>query len=797
MSNTQLTKFYRIAAPLVQSLHRIARSIWQEISPQSIADPVTLNRTLRIGINARMMVATLLATLAVVALVHKFVLLQIYNHRRFALETNVFSLRAHMILANRGNIYDCNGNILARDLPSYDLLVEPKLLASSIRRRSDYLMPVAMLAEKHLGQKREEVLARCLAITERKFTWKAATDIPAAAAALLLRRNIPELDIITTFADGKAKFDVVIYVDNLRKADISRIAEALHKELGLTIIASRMSIEKAQNKPLSIVLATDVTLKQADLFMADLREVLFEEALQYLIHKEEKNYRAKKNTAKPDREALAQRLQKRRPKENMHLFGLSFIEGRNRFYVNGSKMANLLGYVDRDGDRLFDHKGQHDSSKDPRVGRSGIEWLMDSYLQPVHGRYRNIIERTGRTISDGPLTEREAVDGANVYLTLQEHLQQIVEEEISVMVSEFRPDKTYAMMVEPSTGAIMAFAQFPQFNPNDRSTAGPDNIAFHALVNTYEPGSVMKCFSLSCAIEKRVVTLNSTFFCEQGRWRYGGKILRDVHGYGELTVAQILQKSSNIGTAKVSMEVGEEAMYNGLRQFRFGQPTRIGFYPEIGDPRYFSSEASGTFHPLTAWGKLSITRIPIGQGLNCTALQLLQAGQALANHGVIMQLQLIDRVEYPDGTCIRAVPRAKGTAIYPETAQIMTQALKLVTRKGGTGTRAAAPGYDVAGKTGTAQMWIRDNKELGIKGHYSENENFSSFIGYAPADNPRFVLLVSAENPKGPARTGGAVSAAPFGRIAKRTLEYLQITPTLPDELPGATPIEPGQIVRR
>lgn len=761
------------------------------------AEPVTLNRTLRIGIHARMLAATLLASLAVLVLVHKFVLLQVYNHRQFAQETSVFSLRSHMILADRGRIFDRHGNILARDLPSYDLLVEPKLLASSIRRRSDYLMPVAMLAEKHLGQKREEVLARCLAITERKFTWKAADDIPAAAASQLLRRKLPDLDIVTTFASGKARFDVVVYVDSLRKADIGRIADALHKELGLSVIATRLGIEKAQNKPLSIVLATDLTMRQTEAFMADLRDVLFEEALQNLIHRQEKDFRSGKTKDKPDREQLALRLQKRRPKENMRLFGLSFTEGRNRFYVNNSKMANLLGYVDRDNDRLFDSRGRRDSSKDPRRGRSGIEALMDHYLQPVHGRYRNIIERTGRTISDGPMIERNAVNGADIYLTLQEHLQQITEEEVAIMVADSRPEKAYAIMVEPTSGAILAFAQFPQFNPNDRSTAAPDNIAFHALVNTYEPGSVMKCFSLACAIEKRTVTLNSTFFCEQGRWRYGGKILRDVHGYGDLTVAQILQKSSNIGSAKIAMEVGEEAMYNGLRQFRFGQPTRLGFYPEIGDPLYFGNEAPGTFHPLTAWGKLSITRIPIGQGLNGTPLQLLQAGQALANRGVIMQLQLVDRVEYPDGTCVRAVPRVIGTALYPETAQIMTQALKLVTRKGGTGTRAAVPGYDVAGKTGTAQLWIRDNPALGIKGHYSETENFSSFIGYAPADNPRFVLLISAENPKGAARTGGAVSAAPFGRIAKRTLEYLQVPPTLPDELPGAGAPEPGQIVRR
>jgi cell division protein FtsI/penicillin-binding protein 2 len=442
--------------------------------------------------------------------------------------------------------------------------------------------------------------------------------------------------------------------------------------------------------------------------------------------------------------------------------GLRLSDASYRSYPGEDLMANLIGFMDCN-DR----------------GVSGIEEMMDKWLQPRKGEV--IFERIapGRKRPKGKEIVIPAENGADVFLTTFAPIQQIMEEELSLLVQAFEPLRAYAIMADPQTGAIMGIAHYPSFNPNDRSTmTDPLAIQLHALTLGFEPGSIMKGPSIACALNAGACRLDSIYYCERGYWVYGGRSLKDSSGsrYEDISVTEIIRKSSNIGTAKIALDLGEGGLYQGLSAFGFGRKTGLGFYPAEGAPITFSKEASGTLRPLENWDKLSITRFPIGQGVLTTPLQMLEAYNALANSGVMMQLYVVDRI-VKGNNVMRHVPRVKSRPIMPETAREITRALTLVTEAGGTGTKAAVEGFAVAGKTGTAQKWIPASE--GVKGYYSHNEYVASFIGFVPAEAPAFTLIVVADTPKN--RTyGGTVCGPTFSRIAERTLSLLQISPRPP-----------------
>jgi cell division protein FtsI/penicillin-binding protein 2 len=442
--------------------------------------------------------------------------------------------------------------------------------------------------------------------------------------------------------------------------------------------------------------------------------------------------------------------------------GLRYVDSYRRFYPKGSLLANLIGFLGDDG-----------------KGSSGVEQLMDTHLRPTSGRAVFERDRRGRRLESGVYRELQAADGWDVFLTIQEPIQQVVEDELAMLAKAFAPRAAYALMMDPSTGAIMAWAQVPSYDPNDRnSMRNPDSWQNFILTHGFEPGSIMKGVSVAGALDYGIVSLNSPFYCERGCWFYGGRPLRDTHRYETITVAQIIQKSSNIGTAKIALAMGDKRLYQVLSRFGFGKAVGLGFR-EYGDgaPILFPSEATGIFRDLPQWDTLSVTRFPIGQGVLVTPLQMVQAFSSLANDGVMLQPYIIDRIRNPKtGEERYSMPMSKGRTVRPETAAQITQALKLVTQEGGTATKAAIAGYETAGKTGTAQKWVSGPGGRG--GFYASDRCIASFIGYVPAEAPAFVLLVVADEPtRGGSRYGGIVAAPTFSRIAERTLRYLQVAP--------------------
>lgn len=427
--------------------------------------------------------------------------------------------------------------------------------------------------------------------------------------------------------------------------------------------------------------------------------------------------------------------------------GIRFVDTYRRYYPKASLFANMLGFLDNNG-----------------RGVSGIEALMDDTLQPTLGRAVFERDRKGRQLHNDFRRETQPRDGANVYLTIDEPIQSIVEDELAVLVDHHAPKAAYIVMADPRDGAILAVGQYPNFDPNRRLPEAMRHGHWlnRVLTHGFEPGSIMKCISIAGALDFNVVTLGDLVDCEDGYWVHHRRPLRDSgHRHGELRVWEVIQKSSNIGTAKIALDMGERRMFQTLRRFGFGQPTGLGF----------QNEATGIFRPLRNWDGLSLSRFAIGQGILVTPLQMVQAYCGLANKGVMMQLRIIDRIEHPEPGVVDMIQaRPKARVLRPEAAEQMVAAMMTVTRAGGTARGAAVPGYDVAGKTGTSQKFVN--------GTYESGKHTASFIGFVPADDPAFVLLIAVDEPTRNGYYGSAVAAPAFSRIAEKTLRYLQVAPT-------------------
>lgn len=421
-----------------------------------------------------------------------------------------------------------------------------------------------------------------------------------------------------------------------------------------------------------------------------------------------------------------------------------------RVYPKGRLLANVLGFTSY--------------SRGEDVAVSGVESSFNRAMMPGTGRTRYERARTGGQIFYG-LREitREETDGFNIYLTIDEALQQIVEEELDKMVEKFSPRAASIIMADPKTGEILALAQRPTFNPNERSKAAmSDSSAWRLLCieNTFEPGSIMKGLSISLALDAGVITPNTVFNGYNGTWIYRGKPLSDSTKRGQMDVRTAVQKSSNIVTAQIGLLLGEKRLYDGLKRFGIGERTGVPLSPE----------SRGMITNYAKWDGLMITRVPIGYAVGVTPMQMVRAYCALADGGNLRTLKLFHHAENAaTGEIIEPEPETPVQVFtHPEVAAVISDMLKAVTKEGGTAKNAGVPGFETAGKTGTSR------KVVGR--HYSPGKYNSTFIGFVPADRPAFVLLVTLDEPKG-AIYGGITAAPTFSAIAERALKYLDVSP--------------------
>jgi len=430
-----------------------------------------------------------------------------------------------------------------------------------------------------------------------------------------------------------------------------------------------------------------------------------------------------------------------------NLRGVYFERDSTRVYPNTSMLCHVIGFTD------FEHRGIQ-----------GVEASMERYLHGQDG-YRFIERnRAGQELVPYRGLERPSRDGYRVHLTVDLNLQNIVENEIDAAMREYTPQKATIILMRPETGEILAMANRPHYDLNLRADAKPEEMKNRAITDMMEPGSTFKIVTAAAALNERKVQPDSTIFCENGLWNFGGRPLHDHHGYGELSVQDILIKSSNIGAAKLALSVGEQKFYEYIRRFGFGERTGIELPGEI----------PGRIKPPHSWNKISITRIPMGHEVGVTPLQMVTAMAAIANGGKLMTPRIVKSITTADGQTISEFkPTMLRQVISPQTALQVSRALRGVVSDRGTAAAAAVPGFTICGKTGTAQ-------KVDPKGGYEQGKYVVSFSGYLPAERPELVGLVvldDAHTKPGELNYGGTICAPIFSRIAEKAARYLDLEP--------------------
>jgi cell division protein FtsI (penicillin-binding protein 3)/stage V sporulation protein D (sporulation-specific penicillin-binding protein) len=394
------------------------------------------------------------------------------------------------------------------------------------------------------------------------------------------------------------------------------------------------------------------------------------------------------------------------------------------------------------------------------VGVEGIERSCDQYLAGNDGFRYIEHDRTGRELVPYRGQERPPRDGFNVRLTIDMAVQQIVEQELDAAVKEFRPKMAVGIVMRPQTGEILAMANRPNFDLNDIDSSETGHRRNRAVTDAVEPGSTFKIVTLSAVLDKGLVRPTDVIFCENGYSKAFG--MNDSHGYGNLTVQEVLIKSSNIGVAKLAQQLGEERLYEAVRLFGFGERTGV----------LLPGETGGIVHLPHSWSKKSISRVPIGQEVAVSPLQMAAAMSAIANNGSLMIPQIISEVREADGTVVSSChPQFVRVVAQKRALDAVREALELVPTPKGTARLAAVPGFKVAGKTGTAQKYAN--------GKAVHDRHLCSFVGYMPAEAPEFVVLVMIDEPVTGRNedVGGLVAGPVFSRIAGRIGRHMNRTP--------------------
>lgn len=418
----------------------------------------------------------------------------------------------------------------------------------------------------------------------------------------------------------------------------------------------------------------------------------------------------------------------------LDLAGVRLQPERKRFYPNRTLAAAYLGFAGRDG-----------------LGLSGLELAFDEQLRGATTELEVTRDARG-TVMMSSGSQLSARRGARLVLTLDARLQRAAEAALASALERTRARHLSLVALDPRNGDVLALAEAPGFDPNRFWEARPSVFRTRSFVDTFEPGSTLKPFTVALALEAGVVEPDDRFDCEDGAWRVHDRTIRDWQPHGILSVHEIVVHSSNIGAAKVAARLGSVPLVEGLQRFGFGSRTGSGF----------PGESPGVVRPLREAQSVERANLAFGQGLTVTSLQLAVAGAVLANGGYRVTPRLALRVESADE--VVEFPGGPGPRVLPASVAKRVMRMMLDAVAAGTGTRAALPRVSVAGKTGTAQKVVN--------GRYSDDRYVASFLGMLPADDPRIVIAVIVDDPRG-AHTGGGVAAPIFRIVAARAAKAL------------------------
>jgi len=430
--------------------------------------------------------------------------------------------------------------------------------------------------------------------------------------------------------------------------------------------------------------------------------------------------------------------------QSLNLQGIHFQREPKRFYPARDLGAQVLGSV-----------GMEDS------GQSGIEHEFDDQLRGRPGKMLISVDARKQWFSD---VEKQPDPGENIVLTIDKNIQYIAEKELDQAIHDTQAIAGTVIVENPHTGEILALANRPTFNPNLRKEITPNALTNRAVSYIYEPGSTFKLVTISAALEEKLTNPNEVFDCQMGAIVYNGMRIRDSKPHGLLPVWGVLAESSDVGSIKIALRLGEERYYKYIRAFGFGQQTGIEL----------PGETRGMTKPPSRWSKVSIAAISIGQEIGISAIQLAGLVSTFANDGVWAAPRIVAGTAEPQGSLqtVAFHPGPGHRVISAYTAAEMRSMMQKVVLEG-TGRRAILEGYTSAGKTGTGQ------KVDPATGLYSKTKYVGSFAGFAPLNNPQIVVAVILDSAVGP-HQGGQVAAPVFHRIAQQALEYLHVPHDLP-----------------
>jgi cell division protein FtsI (penicillin-binding protein 3) len=463
---------------------------------------------------------------------------------------------------------------------------------------------------------------------------------------------------------------------------------------------------------------------------------------------------------KKDRDQLLERLSQKRRRGGLTAFqyvkrratpleakriaalgikGIGFMKESKRFYPNRELAAHLLGYVGTDN--------------------AGLHGLEATYDKTVRGREGTILVQTDARGHAFSRLDRPPTTGGSLELTIDEHLQFIVERELKAGVQAARADGGTAVAMDPHTGEILAMASWPTFNPNQYAGTSEAALRNRAVQDLYEPGSTFKLVTASAAIEEKVVTPNEIIDVSAGLIRFGSRMIDDMHRYGPLSFTDVIVKSSNVGAIKVGLKLGPERMGLYIRRFGFGRPSS----PD------FPGESPGIVWDPSKLNDSALASVSMGYQVGVTPLQMAAAASVIANGGTLYEPHVV-RATIKGGVRTAVPPKAVRRAILPETAATLTTIMEAVVTDG-TAKRAALASYSVAGKTGTADKLVN--------GRYSPSQQNVSFVGFVPSRNPVMTVIVMIDSPRIGGDTGGVIAAPIFQKLAEASLRQMGVTPTV------------------
>lgn len=432
----------------------------------------------------------------------------------------------------------------------------------------------------------------------------------------------------------------------------------------------------------------------------------------------------------------------------LDLNGIDFLDETKRFYPKGELASHIIGFVN------LDNKGME-----------GLELSHEKYLSGKNGYCFVERDAAGRKILSRIKSEILPENGKDMMLTIDEVIQYIAETELDKAYKKYNAKGAMMVVMDSKTGEILALANRPTYDPNFYFDSKTESRRNRCVTDFFEPGSTLKTLSGAAVLNEDVTKLETKFFCEHGAYRIGRRTLHDSHGYGNITFKQVIEKSSNIGIAKAVFMMGKDKLYDYLIDFGFGRKTKIGLL----------GETAGLLSAPKRWSDIQTANISMGQGISVTSLQLVNAVNSLGNGGELLKPYIVKGIYGSDGSVVdENKPEALRTVISKETSKDITEAMIGVVSLKGTARRAAIEGYDVAGKTGTAQ-------KVKPEGGYSHKDYIASFVGYVPAEDPVITVLVVVDTPK-PVYYGGVVAAPVFREAAKAILKYLNVSPTKTEE---------------